>query len=1256
MKKVISLLLALLLLCSALPVSAAGEEIAIAVGTVNAQKGQSVSVPITISGNTGICGARFAIAYSQKLKLTGVDKGMAFSSLTLTKPGDFSANPIYLVWDGMDADSSNGVIATLTFTVPQESGTFEITASYEEGDITDGDLQEISPAIQNGSVIIPNIIESVALFGTVTTPVKNLADSSGVTGNGVQAAVTWSPALAGGRFAQNTVYTATITVSPAPGARFADAVAFSPFDGFTTFKKGSDGSYSATKTFPRTSDKDAPTAEVPTGLTAVFGDTLGSVTLTNPAGNTAGSWNWKEGTDALVGPAGVQSHIAVFTPEDSANYAVVEKPVSITVTKQPVEVPAVSGTPIPYDGKGKSIPWQSAPDSQYVETDDQTTGTNAGEYQAVVRLKDKNNTEWAGEGNSNDKSFRWSIAPKELTEYTVEILPSAYDYTGDPVVPKTVQVKDGTVVLSPSEYQLSYESNIQAGTTAAVVVRDVPGGNYVLSEKKQTFIINKIPGILTVHQPAALVYEGTAVTCGKLGEGEFDIPYQYTGDGTVTVKWYSADGTEELENAPVNAGTYQIGIAVVEGTNYQAISEQRLTFTISALQIPQTAIDAISGYTAAYDGAAHDAVVTDSGADGYTLRYSLTEDGDYTSTCPTVTNVTDNTTVWVELSRENYVSCKLSVVTNVTRAELDPVPAVSLNGWKYGETPENPSVTGNLGNGAVTYRYYTNADCTQGESTIKPQKVGEYWVKAFIAESANYNAAVTEAARFQVGKGDPLVLEEMTMNQKYTVTAENWKDISKAMPADAGSQIYTKRTEIATGTVAVSAWDISAEGILTFSLTGGAVGDTVTFPVTISSESYEDSTLNVKAMLIEKEVPTVHAENITVTYLGAPIEKTMITGTAEWNGEPVPGTWDFAGTYDLTNANRGIAVTVCFTPDDLTEFAEQTDTITLTINKALPSGEPTFTRITSSGKTLAETGLAVGSISPAGGTIRWDMDPATVVSANTAYTWTYTPGEDDERNYSVLTGSITPYTVSVPIGPSVPEPTVETVTTETGNTATITTQPEGDKTIEVKAPSGETVAGIELPANPGAGKKFSDVKAGSWYEDSVDKATAYSLFNGTSETTFSPNGKMNRGMVAQVLYNLSGKTKYGVGSGSFTDVASGKWYKDAVDWASKAGVVNGISESLFAPDRSVTREQLVTMLYRYAKAIGADTKAATELAGFPDGSKVSSYAGDAMKWAVANGFIGGRAQNGKNYIAPGGTATRAEVAAILTRFVEFLKK
>lgn len=231
----------------------------------------------------------------------------------------------------------------------------------------------------------------------------------------------------------------------------------------------------------------------------------------------------------------------------------------------------------------------------------------------------------------------------------------------------------------------------------------------------------------------------------------------------------------------------------------------------------------------------------------------------------------------------------------------------------------------------------------------------------------------------------------------------------------------------------------------------------------------------------------------------------------------------------------------------------------------------------------------------------------------------------------------------------------ETKITETGNIVTVTTQTNGDREIAVKTSTGETIAKLNLLANPGAGKKFADVKGGAWYAGAVDRATAYGLFDGSTETTFAPNGSMTRGMVAQVLYNLSGKTGYGVGTGNFTDVTTGKWYESAIDWAAKSRIVAGMGNGRFSPERAVTREQLVAMLYNYAQAIGADTKNITGLASFPDSREITDYAETAMKWAVAEGFISGREQSDGNYIAPKGTATRAEVAAILTRFVEFLK-
>lgn len=248
-----------------------------------------------------------------------------------------------------------------------------------------------------------------------------------------------------------------------------------------------------------------------------------------------------------------------------------------------------------------------------------------------------------------------------------------------------------------------------------------------------------------------------------------------------------------------------------------------------------------------------------------------------------------------------------------------------------------------------------------------------------------------------------------------------------------------------------------------------------------------------------------------------------------------------------------------------------------------------------------------------------------------------------------------PSTPSTPSGDTDDDPIVETDTTANGDVVTTTTQPNGDKELKVETPTGKTIAEITLPADPGAGKQFEDVSAGAWYAGAVDKATAYGLFGGASATIFEPGGSMTRGMVAQTLYNLSGKPGYGVGEGNFFDVAAGKWYENAIAWAAKAEVVSGTGNGNFSPEQSVTREQLVTMLYNYAKVIGADTTPAAGLDSFPDGDSVSNYAQTPMKWAVAKGFLSGRAQNGKNYIAPVGTATRAEVAAILSKFVESLK-
>lgn len=135
-------------------VSIKAAETVLSIDSVNAGQGGSVDVPIRISGNSGIAGAVIRIDYDSSLTLTGVKKGTAFSDLTLTPPKDYSVKPVTLVWDGIDADATNGIIAILTFTVPEGSGFYGISASYAKGGIYDGALNDIDVLVTNGGITV----------------------------------------------------------------------------------------------------------------------------------------------------------------------------------------------------------------------------------------------------------------------------------------------------------------------------------------------------------------------------------------------------------------------------------------------------------------------------------------------------------------------------------------------------------------------------------------------------------------------------------------------------------------------------------------------------------------------------------------------------------------------------------------------------------------------------------------------------------------------------------------------------------------------------------------------------------------------------------------------------------------------------------------------------------------------------------------------------------------------------------------------
>lgn len=195
--------------------------------------------------------------------------------------------------------------------------------------------------------------------------------------------------------------------------------------------------------------------------------------------------------------------------------------------------------------------------------------------------------------------------------------------------------------------------------------------------------------------------------------------------------------------------------------------------------------------------------------------------------------------------------------------------------------------------------------------------------------------------------------------------------------------------------------------------------------------------------------------------------------------------------------------------------------------------------------------------------------------------------------------------------------------------------------------SAVTVTGTFKAETPVA-LPFTDVKSGNWFYPAVQYAYAQGLMTGTSATTFAPNGTMNRAMIVTVLYRLE-KSPAVTGASKFTDVPAGQWYSDAVAWAAANKIVNGYDETTFGPMNAVTREQMAAILFRYEQVKGLENVTLEEnLNRFPDQNKISAYAIPALQWAVGQKIING---NADGTLDPTGTATRAQVAQIFTNLL-----
>lgn len=293
---------------------------------------------------------------------------------------------------------------------------------------------------------------------------------------------------------------------------------------------------------------------------------------------------------------------------------------------------------------------------------------------------------------------------------------------------------------------------------------------------------------------------------------------------------------------------------------------------------------------------------------------------------------------------------------------------------------------------------------------------------------------------------------------------------------------------------------------------------------------------------------------------------------------------------------------------------------------------------------------------------RYSMTTATETNG-TKYTFTYVGGG------SSSSGTTTSYNVNVNAATN-GAVAADKKTASKGTMVTVTASPskgyvvdavkvvdKDGKDVAVTGKDGKyvftmpgsavTVTGTFKAETPVA-LPFTDVKSGNWFYPAVQYAYAQGLMTGTSATTFAPNGTMNRAMIVTVLYRLE-KSPAVTGASKFTDVPAGQWYSDAVAWAAANKIVNGYDETTFGPMNAVTREQMAAILFRYEQVKGLENVTLEEnLNRFPDQNKISAYAIPALQWAVGQRIING---NADGTLDPTGTATRAQVAQIFTNLL-----
>ena len=592
---------------------------------------------------------------------------------------------------------------------------------------------------------------------------------------------------------------------------------------------------------------------------------------------------------------------------------------------------------------------------------------------------------------------------------------------------------------------------------------------------------------------------------------------------------------------------------------------------------------------------------------------------------------------------------------------------------KYGQTLADVNIA------ATTGWSWMNTGTAVGTPATK-----NFPAKFTPTDAINYKTVENIDVSVAVSKATAPTLADIPVSQKYTVTTEQSKDIGRAgMPEDAGNLTYTAgSSSVTTGTATVSSFTVDNTGMVKYTITGGTNGAIINLPVTIGSDNYADATVNVVITLTAKDdqAALTLTGGTTVVY-----GQTLQLGTSGGSGTgavtytitDVDGQATIDADGKLTPVKVGTVKVKATKAEDANYNAITSAEVEITITKATPTGEPKYTEITTSGKTLADAALTLdgSTLKPNTGTLEWVDDKGnarpgdTKVEANTSYKWRFTPAD---ANYTTLTGSIelyhksssggggwyyTYHTIKATAGTNGSISPSGWTSVRDGRDQTFTITPDKGYAVAKVLVDGKSVGAVKSytfknvtkdhtieaifmksNGNPQTGV-FVDVAEGSYYEEAIDWAVEKGITNGVSSNMFAPNDPCTRAQIVTFLWRAAGSPAPKSMS-SFTDVPADAFYAKAVAWAVENGITSGTGESKFSPNSTCTRAQAVTFLYRASGSPAVSGKAE-----FSDVSTTAFYA-DAVAWAAKKGITTGI---GGGLFGSDNDCTRGQIVTFLWR-------